>query len=746
MSVLRVDDIPLLTGAGAYVGDVNRPGQVWARIVRSEIAHGRLLRVDVEAARRSAGVVGVFSGSDTPDVRIPLRLEWAATEATRAALQPPLARDRVRYVGEPVAVIVATSQYAAEDAAELVVVEIEELPPLVETRAAAENAHTVLHQTVGGNIVNRLVFGYGDAEAATRSAAVVIRERMDIHRHTGVPLETRGLVAEYEPESGRLTVWGPTKVKHFNRSALSGLLDIDEGRIRYVETDVGGGFGVRGEFYPEDFVIPWLAIRLERPVKWIEDRHEHFVATNHSREQSHDIELAVAEDGRFLALRDRNWIDLGAYVRTHGLTLPVSTALHMSGPYAWQALEIDSSAVMTNKTPSGTYRGPGIVEATFVRERLIDRAAAELGLDPAELRRRNMVPVEALPQRIELGHGVVRFLDSGDFPDAWDTFLEQAGYDDLCAERDAARVRGEHVGVGLAAYVEHGAVGPYEQARIVPEPGGHFAVSVGVSGVGQGVRTVLAQVAAQELGVPLEDVTVSHHDTDTIPGGFGAFASRGTVFGGSAIMLAARDLHKRAAAAAASQLGVPADEVTIEGARASAKGRSVPLLELGCAGEGRFEKATTEASFGASLALVALDPGTGKIDVRRFIVAYDVGRAVNPELVIGQLVGAAAQGIAGALMEELPFDETGQPLCTSFVDYLMPTAADLPYIDALILEYPALGNPLGARGAGEGGIDGTGGSIANAVADALGAAGVEVRALPLRPEDVKRLIRLAAGE
>jgi carbon-monoxide dehydrogenase large subunit len=592
--------------------------------------------------------------------------------------------------------------------------EIDQLPAVVDPVVAALDE---------ANVVNRTPFVSGNVETAFAQAALVIRERLRMHRHTGVPMETRGLVAEHDPRTGILTLWGAAKVKHFNRAVLAQLLELDPGSVRLVEVHVGGGFGVRGELYPEDFLVPFLALRLGRPVKWVEDRAEHFVAANHAREQEHELEVAASADGRLLAFRDRAWCDQGAYVRTQGIVPQLLPALHLPGPYTWEAFSIESLGVLTNRTPVGAYRGPGMTEATFVRERMVDRVAGELGIDPADLRRRNLIPADAMPFRFELAGGTPPFVyESGDFPAFFERLLRESGYDRLRAEQAGRRARGEHVGIGLAAYVEVGGVGPYEEARITTTAEG-ILVHVGVGSLGQGVETVLAQIAAEELDVPVELITIDHHDTEGVPMGFGSYASRSTVLAGNAVALAARDFRARAAEA----LGVDESELVL-GADAI----------TGIEGIGRFEKELPSYSFGASLSLVSVETETGRIRAERHTVAHDVGRAVNPGLLRGQLAGAAAQGIGGALYEELAYDENGQPLSTTFADYLMPTAAELPPVDVVIIEHPTLGNPLGVKGGGEAGMAGAPAAVANAVADALG---VGVTSLPLRAERVRALLR-----
>jgi carbon-monoxide dehydrogenase large subunit len=736
-AVPRVEDVPLLTGGGAFVDDIDRPGQLYARVVRSAVAHGRLLGVDARAALARPGVVAAVTGDDVPEVRIPIRV--APTPAAERALQTPLARDRVRYVGEPVAVVVATDPYLAEDAADDVAVHVEPLPVVADVDAAVAGA-IALHERVPDNVVDVARVRNGDdVEALMAAATVVERAVLSVQRHTAIPLEARGLIAE-AGGGHALTVWGPAKVKHFNRAILASMLGFEPADIRFLEPNVGGGFGPRGEFYPEDFLIPWLALRLGRPVKWIEDRREHFVATNHSREQRCEIEMAADADGRLMAFRAVTRVALGAYTRTHGMVLAKNTLSHLAGPYRWRGFEAEALGVLLNKTPAGTYRGPGQYESAFIRERMVDRLAARLGLDPAEMRRRNLVPVERMPYTVALGESEPDVVyDTGDFPYLFGRLLEEAGYDDLRGQTDARRGRGEAVGVGVAAFVEAGAIGGEEWARIEAAGDGRFVVHAGIASVGQGIATALSQIAADALGVPIDAIEVSHADTDAVPEGRGAFSSRSVVFGGSAVLGAAHDLLRNARAAAAAELGVGPDAVEIADGVVSGPDRTVPLGAVRCEGHHHFRKSARSWSMGAALAVASVDPDTAAATVERCVVACDVGRAINPQIVHAQIVGAAAQGIAGALLEELRHDDEGQPLTTSFMDYLMPTAVELPEIVPVILELQQhrkeSANPLGAKGAGEAGIVGIGAAVAGAVADAIGNPAA-VTDLPARPDRI----------
>ncbi|MGH2820043.1 MAG: xanthine dehydrogenase family protein molybdopterin-binding subunit, partial [Actinomycetota bacterium] len=556
--VPRLEDGPLLTGRGCFVDDVDRQGQVYARIVRSDVAHGRIASISKDAALRRPGVVDVVTAQDVPEVRIPVRM-MPSSEAAPVT-QAPLAREVVRYTGEPVAAVVATDPYLAEDAAAELDVVIEELDPILDAfEASAPDARALHAEAVSGNVVNRLRARHGrEVDPLLAEADVVIRDRLGTRRQSALPLETRGLVAEHDPTTDRLTVWGPTKVKHFNRALLAKLLELSEDDIRFVEPDVGGGFGARGEFYPEDFLIPWLAVKLDRAVKWVEDRREHFLAINHSREAWCDFELGVRADGTFVCFRARCLVDQGAYARTHGtMLLPWIFLHHLPGPYVWEGFEIEAASVLTNKTPSGTYRGPSQYESAFFRERMIDRAAAELRTDPAELRQRNLVRVDAMPYAIDLGDAAPPVVyDGGDFPQVIDTLLSHASYEKLRGEVARRRRSGDLLGLGIAAYVEETAFGRYEHARILPRRDGTCIAYVGVAALGQGVRTALTQILADALGMAIDRVEVSHRDTDLTPEGFGSYASRSTVIGGGAVLGAVEDLRRNAIAAAAKRLEI----------------------------------------------------------------------------------------------------------------------------------------------------------------------------------------------
>ncbi len=744
-SIVRTEDRRLITGTGEYVADVSRPGQLWARIVRSPVAHGAVLGVDLSSAIAVPGVVGAFSAVDAPelaDTRIPLRMEAGEESPVPLfGLQPVIACERVRYVGEPVAIVLATDPSVAESAAEQVLLDIDELDPVLDSEAAL--AGGILIHSGGTNVTLDWEIGDGDTEAIFAGADVVVSARFREHRHGATPLETRGLVAEVG-DDGRLTVWGPAKVKHFNLTAVASVLGLEPERVRFIEPDVGGAFGARGELYPEDYLIPWAAVKLGRPVKWIEDRAESLIALNHSREQTIDLEVAADAEGRLLGFRARNLCNMGAYLRTNGIVPPMLCAMSLHGPYRWQAFRVRAVGVLTNKTPLGTFRGPGETEATFARERMLDLVAARLAIDPVELRRRNLIPAAELPYLVKFGpseEDVLRF-GTGDYHAQLDAVLEHAGYG---SPSRSSEDPDELIGVGVACSTSESGVGAFEWARVVAERDGTFSAFSGIASVGQGLRTALAQVLADEFAVPLERAAIHHHDTDEVEAGEGAFGDRGMIFGAGAILLAVADLKENARRLAAVRLGVETDAVEIAGDRAVAGDASVSLGELAASGVGRYEPGgPTHLSFCAAVAEVAVDRATGKVTLRRYTGGYDPGRAVNPLVLEGQFTGAAAQGIAGALFEESAYDESGQPLAATFMDYVLPTMAELPEIESLVFEHPEPANPLGVKGAGNAGIICTHAAVANAVADALGAEAAPVVSLPLRASAVRALIR--AGE
>jgi aerobic carbon-monoxide dehydrogenase large subunit len=756
-SVLRKEDPPLLTGAACFVDDHHLPGTAHVAILRSAHGHAAIASVDVGRARELPEVLDVVTAADVPEeLRIPIRMH--SQPGMERYLQPPLARDRVRYSGEPVAVVVAESRYAAEDAAAEIEVEYEPLPALLDAREAAAGPAAPLFEGTDGNVAAEIEVSSGDVEAAFAAAHMVVEERIRCQRHASVPLEPRGLVADHDRRTGVLTVWGAAKIVHVNRRILARLLGWPEERVRLVELAVGGGFGGRGEFYPEDYLIPLCAVRLGRPVTWTADREEELRSLNHSREQFHEIALALGPEGEFLALRDRVVFDTGGYVRTHGTVVPSMTAGLLPGPYEWGAYECRVAQVVTNKTPAGTYRAPGRYEANLARERIIDVAAHRLGLEPAEIRRRNLVPPSRMPHRsgaaIE-GHPVV--YDSGDYPRLLEKALRLFDWEEMSAWRaeDAGAVRRR--GLGLAYFVEKSAIAQWDYARVELDSLGRAVVHAGSASIGQGVETVLAQICADSLGIGYDQVAeVRHGDTEDVPDGMGSFGSRATAIAGAAVQQASEALRVRILRHAADVLEASEADLEILDGRVIARGspthgvslRDVaeaarPAIALrrgadpGLSEESYYFCEDMSYPYGVHCVAVEVDSETGGVEIVRYAVAYDVGRAINPMLIEGQIVGGAAQGIGGALLEEFSYAPDGQLVAGSFMDYLLPTASEAAPMRVLVTEdAPSPLSPIGAKGAGEGGTAAAGAVIANAVSDALGA---EVTELPITPELAVRL-------
>ena len=745
-SVKRIEDRPLLTGKARFAADLCLPDQLHMRVVRSPVAHGRLLDVDTSEALAMDGVEAVWTREDVRDVPpIDFRMPWV--EGLERFRQPILAGDHVRYVGEPVAIVLAEDLYLAEDAAELVFAGIDELDPVVDPVAAGPGA-------IETTVVEK---AYGDLEEAFGDAPVVVEMELAVGRHSGVPMETRGALAHYDATRSVLEMFGAAKVPHHNRAAIASMLGLPLGAVVLREGHVGGGFGIRGELYPEDVLVCLAALRLGRPIRWVEDRREHMLAANHSRDQVHRIRAAVEPDGWIRGVIDEFWVDQGAYLRTHQVTVTELPTSMLPGPYAWPAYRSRGHVMLSNKTPCGTYRAPGRYESTFVRERLIDVIAHRVGLDSAEVRRRNLV----LPERMPFKRGITALgteltYDSGDYPGLLDRTLEYLDYERLTADLSRRRSDGESVGLGMGFFVEKSGLGPFDGVKVTVDEAGHVLVITGVASIGQGVETVLAQVCADTLGVGIESVRVRHGQTDDLAYGMGAFASRVTVMSGSATLIAARRVRRKALEVAAAVLEADPGDLTIDRGRVfvrgSAGGPAITLAEVaqrlrpgltggdpGLTAEGWFTADHMVYPYGIHAAVVRVDPDSGLVEVERLVVCYEVGKAVNPELVNGQIAGGAAQGIGGALLEDFAYDESGQPLAATFMDYLMPTIAEMPEVEVLLLEEaPSPLNPLGVKGAGEGGITAVGAAIANAVADALGCP-QEVTRLPLDPERVRRL-------
>lgn len=745
-SVPRLEDGPLVTGRGLFAADVSFPSQLHMRVVRSPVAHGRIVAVDVTAALSAPGVAAAWTIDDIADLP-PIDFRDDRVEPLVPYRQPLLARSRVRYVGEPVAVVFAEDAYQAEDAAEQVILDIEALSPILTADGEPEEYDTGL--STEPMVIEK---AYGDIDGALRSAHTVVALDLSIGRHSGVPLETRGAIARYNAEHDLLELHGAAKVPHRNREQIAKILSRPLASVHLFEGHVGGGFGVRGELYPEDVLVCLGAMRLGRPVKWIEDRHEHFVATNHSRQQRHRVRAAVDPAGRILGIEDVFFHDQGAYVRTHGARVVDLTAGMLPGPYHVPNYRAIGHYRLTNKTPAATYRSPGRYESTFVRERLMDAIAERIGIDRVEVRRRNLIDKSEMPFERPLhtlGDEVV--LDSGDYAGLLAKALDRFDWTALTARLAKRRRAGETVGVGLAMFVEKSGLGPRDGVRIAVEPSGDVEVVTGGASLGQGFETAMAQICADALGVDYRRVRVVHGQTNRIEQGIGAHATRATVMTGSATHIAALKVRALALQQASQLLQTPTDELTISDGRVQRKDApSGPSLDLGdvarrfdagLTAEGWFHTAHMTYPYGVHVAIVAIDRDTGSVKVEHYTIAYDIGRAVNPMLVEGQLVGGLAQGLGGALSEEFLYDDRGEPLATTFADYLMLTAREVPTADIIIAEdAPAPGNPLGIKGAGEGGVNAVGAAIAAAIDDAIGQPNA-IKHLPVTPVRLRALLK-----
>jgi len=757
-SVLRLEDAPLVIGRGCFAADISFAHQAHMRVVRSAHAHGRVIAIDCADARARAGVIAIWTAADVADIP-PIDFRLTRIEGLEPYRQPILAGDRVRYVGEPIAVVFATDPYIAEDAADLVAVEIDDMPEVM-TADTAPVEFSAGHSTEPA-VVRK---GYGDVAAAFAAAHSIVALELKIGRHSGVTLETRGAIACYDPARDVLELYGAAKVPHWNRDALARMLGRPASSVHLHEGHTGGGFGVRGELYPEDVLACLGALRLHRPVKWIEDRREHLIATNHSREQHYRVRAAVDDHGQLLAVDGEFLHDQGAYIRTHAVTVPDLAATMLLGPYRVGAYGMAGRVRLTNKTPCGTYRAPGRFESTFVRERLMDAIAAQLGLDAAEVRRRNLIPAAAMPYARHLDTlGTEMTYDSGDYAGLLDKALAAAEWQAVHDDLKRRRAAGEAVGAGFAMFVEKSGLGPFDCVHAAIDTAGMVEIVTGATSVGQGMETVLAQICADELGIDYRQVRVVHGQTDRIAYGMGTFASRVTVMAGEATRRAAAKLRAKALATAAHLLQSSPEALELVGDKIvrkhTAQSPSVSLGEIasalkpgskllgdatpGLAAEGWFESAHMNYPYGIHFAVVRLDPDTGAVAVERYFVAYDIGKAVNPMLVEGQIAGGVAQGLGGALFEEFRYDARGEPICVNFADYTMPTAREIPPIDVLISEdAPSPLNSLGVKGAGEGGANAVGAAIAAAIDDALQWPGA-VTELPVTPQRLRQLLRSA---
>jgi len=774
-SLLRREDRRLLTGRGQFIADLELPRMLHAAFVRSPVAHARIRSVDLSAAAAVPGVALALSGDELvkllpplPDTQLSLPNKWTShvEHEFHNPQQPGLAHDKVRHVGEAVAVIVAESRYAAEDATGLVSLDLDPLPAVVSAEAALAPDAPLVHDHLRTNLFGRFSIAKGDVGPAMAAAPHRLQRRFYHHRYAAMPIECRGVAALYDARTDAITIWSSTQVVHWVRREVAAILGMPEARVRCLALDVGGGFGVKGHVYPEDLVIPFLARRLGRPVRWIEDRHEHLQSAAHSRDQLHEVEVGFDNDGRILALRDNFILDCGAWNPIGG-GVPYNTAAHMTGPYRIDNLAVSAHTAATNKVPNTAYRGAGRPEAVFVMERIVDLVAGQLGFEPAEVRRRNMIGAEEMPYRAGIlyrdGEPIV--YDGGDYPAALRQALEAIGGVEAFRQRQReAREGGRHLGLGIGCYVEGTGVGPFEGATVRIEPSGKVYVSSGACSQGQGMETIFAQVVADAWRVAPEDVVIALADTAAITAGSGTFASRSTVTLSAAIHHASERLREKAFAIAGNLLecapadlelrdggvgvvGVPGDTVSLSRLAHAARpgwdhGRP-PGVDAGLKETHYWEPPTVTWSYAVHAAIVEVDPEIGRVTIDKYAVAHDCGVVVNPLLVEGQIAGGTTQGIGGALLEELPYDSEGQLLAGSLAEYLVPTASDVPDMAMAHQHTPSPLNPLGVKGVGEGGAVAPPAAIANAICDALSPFGVEFNATPVKPEQIVTAVRAA---
>jgi carbon-monoxide dehydrogenase large subunit len=768
--VRRNEDARLLTGRALFVDDVQLPGMLHVAFVRSPLAHARIRSIDISAAAALPGVVSVFGAAELggflqhgPQLVTPPAIPGLVFHSRT---QPLLARDKVRHVGEPVAVIVAESRYLAEDAAEQVWVEYDPLDAVIDLERALLQGAPLVHEDLPSNLSAHVVQRKGNYAAARAEADLLIARRFHYDRGAAAAIENRAVAAHWDARQGELTVWDTTQAPIPIRNGLARMLGLSETQVRVVAPFVGGGFGPKiMMFYPEEVLVAWLAVRLGGAVKWTEDRSENFFATTQERGQIHDAELALARDGRILGIRDAFLHDGGAY-DPYGLTVPLNSQCTLLGPYLVPAYESEFRAIFTNKTIVTPVRGAGRQHGVFVIERLLDIAARELHLSPTEIRRRNFIPSDAFPYDnvVIYQDGAPLVYDSGDYAASLERALEVIEYDRFTREEQPRlRAQGRHVGIGVVAYVEGTGIGPYEGARVTVESNGKVTVATGVGTQGQSHFTTLAQVVADPLGVDIEDIRVVTGDTREFRWGTGTFASRGAVAAGNACHAAALQVRAKILRLAADIFAVTQDELVLENGQvrvASDAGRALPLSELatranplrgavragtepGLEATSYFGAERGSTASGVHAAILEVDPETAMVQVQRYVVVHDCGRVINPLILDGQIHGGVAQGLGNAFYEQLVYDENGQLLTASFMDYLLPTSLDMPHIDTAHLETPSPLNPLGVKGAGEAGAIPGGALFAQALENALGSRAPEILEMPLSPNRLFELMQSA---
>jgi carbon-monoxide dehydrogenase large subunit len=764
--VKRVEDPRLITGRARFVDDIKLPGMLQAAFVRSPHAHARITGVDASAATALAGVHGVFTLADFGEPYAERRtvLTYPSPLFKQARTQYPLARDEVCYVGEPVAIVIADNRYIAEDAAALVAVDYEPLPAVIDCEAAAAPGAATVHAGAPDNIAATVAGKFGDAAAAFAGAPHVFRERYAMHRGGCHSMECRGVVARFDEIDDLLTLWSSTQSPHMVRRFLSVYLDRDENRTRVIAPHVGGGFGPKAAVYPEEYAVALAAMKIRRPVKWIEDRREHFVATTQQRDQIWYLEVAARDDGKILGIRGRGVHDNGAYT-PYGLLLAMSSIVPFPGPYALSALDLTLDVVFTNATPTSPIRGAGRPYAAFIIERLVDLVAQGLNLDPAEVRRRNYVRADQMPYETGMKYrdGSAIAYDSGDYAACLDQALALADYSGFPARQAQALLDGKYLGIGMSSYTEDTGIGPFEGALVRVLPTGKVLVRTGAASQGQGHATTLAQICADALGVDLDSVVVEAANTDLFPLGIGTIGSRIAVTAGSSVHVAATSVREKALKVAADALEAGEQDLEIEDGVIRVKGSDLKLA-LGevarrLAGMPGFQipagqtpglEATayhqagrTPFANGSNVAEVEVDAGTGEVKLLRYSVGHDCGRLINPLLVDGQIVGGVVHGIGNALYERMIYDPDGQPLTMNYGEYLLPLATEMPPIAVAHMESPSPLNPLGVKGAGEGGTIPAAPAIIAAVENALKPFNITLKSHPVSPQDLVEMIEAA---
>jgi aerobic carbon-monoxide dehydrogenase large subunit len=761
--VRRNEDARLLSGQALFVDDVELPGMLYAAFLRSNVAHARIRSIDVSTARACDGVVAVYTANDLGKYWAPGPLLVPPPPIKGVTFNPrtqvPLAKDKVRHVGEPLAVVLAQSRYLAEDALGDIAVDLDPLPVVVDLEKALAEASVTVHDDVRRNVAAHVWQGRGNYAAARARAEHVLSRRFLYDHGASMTMETRGIVANWDARANQMTIWDTTQAPVFFRNGIAGMLGLSEREVRVIAPFVGGGFGPKIMlFYPEEVVIPWAAMKLNRPVKWIEDRLEHFFATTQERGQTHDAEIALSADGRILGVKDVFLHDTGAY-NPYGLTVPINSQCTLLGPYVIPNYDSTFTAIFTNKPIVTPYRGAGRQHGVFVIERLLDIAAHELNIDRAEIRRRNLIPPEAFPYNNEIIYQDFTQLsyDSGNYEPILDKALEMIGYDRFLAdEQPRLRAQGRHVGIGVTCYVEGTGIGPYEGARVQVQANGKVSLATGIGTQGQGHHTVFAQIVADQLGVEVADVDVVTGDTDQFYWGAGTFASRGAVVAGNAASEAAKVVRQKILKLAAehfecaeedlevangevSVVGVPGQAVKLGALALKAnpmRGAVKPGTEPGLESTQYFGPPSGATASGAHAMIVEVDPETCTLEVLKYVVVHDCGAVINPLILAGQIHGGVAQGIGNAFYERLVFDQDGQLLNASLADYLLPTALEVPHMDLAHTVTPSPLNPLGIKGAGEAGAIPVGPLFAQAIEDALGLLPqkIELNEIPLSPD------------